>query len=156
MTPEELKLFKQDQPKYKIKATNEAVEISWLEKVVFVYQERLKKLSEISDFADFFFQDKLNYDKELLRWKDMPDNEIADSLKKTEKNLETVKEGEWTKENLESSLMPITDVSDKGKILWPLRVALTGKKASASPFDVAVILGKEKTIKRIKEAMKRL
>jgi hypothetical protein len=31
---------------------------------------------------------------------------------------------------------------------------LTGKEASAGPFEIAEILGKEKTLKRIKEAMK--
>jgi len=45
-------------------------------------------------------------------------------------------------------------IGDKGKLLWPLRVALAGKEASAGPFDIANILEKEKTIKRIKEAKK--
>ena len=85
----------------------------------------------------------------------MSDNEIADSLKKIEKNIKTIGEGEWTKENLESLLISIVDSSDKGRIMWPLRVALTGKKASASPFDVAAILGRNKTLGRIKEAMRK-
>jgi glutamyl/glutaminyl-tRNA synthetase len=37
-----------------------------------------------------------------------------------------------------------------------LRVALSGKKASAGPFDIAEILGKEKTLKRIKEALSKI
>jgi glutamyl/glutaminyl-tRNA synthetase len=37
-------------------------------------------------------------------------------------------------------------------LLWPLRVALSGKDASASPFEIAEILGKEKTLKRIADA----
>jgi len=43
-------------------------------------------------------------------------------------------------------------VGDRGYLLWPLRVALTGKEASAGPFEIAEILGKEITLKRIKEA----
>ena len=35
-------------------------------KIIALYQERLKKLSEIIDLADFFFKDVLEYDKELL------------------------------------------------------------------------------------------
>jgi len=31
-------------------------------------------------------------------------------------------------------------------------VALTGKEATAGPFEIAEILGREKTIKRINEA----
>jgi hypothetical protein len=33
---------------------------------------------------------------------------------------------------------------------------LSGKKASPSPFEIADILGKEKTLKRIKEAVNKL
>jgi len=43
-------------------------------------------------------------------------------------------------------------MGDRGYLLWPLRMALTGKEASAGPLEIAEILGKEKTIKRIKEA----
>ena len=45
-------------------------------------------------------------------------------------------------------------MGDRGKLLWPLRVALSGKKASAGPFEIAEILGKKETIKRIEKAMK--
>jgi len=72
--------------------------------------------------------------------------------------LSKIKVGDWTKENLEKILMPEADnfakqigkIGDRGYLLWPLRVALTGKDASAGPFEIADILGKEKTIKRIK------
>jgi len=42
--------------------------------------------------------------------------------------------------------------NNRGALLWPLRVALTAKQASAGPFEIAEILGKEKTLERIKEA----
>ena len=155
MTPEELKLFKEEKPKYKIKATGEVVDLDWLEKIVSTYQERLKKLSEITELTDFFFKDKLKYEKELLKWGEMTDKEIPAILDKLDKILSKIKDGEWTKDNLENVLMPEAEkTGDRGKLLWPLRVALTGKQASAGPFEVAEILGKEKTIKRIGEAKK--
>jgi len=42
---------------------------------------------------------------------------------------------------------------DRGYLLWPLRVALTGKKGSPPPFEIIEILGKERTLKRVKEAI---
>ena len=126
---------------------------SYLEKIVAIYQERLKKLSEIKELTDFFFKDKLEYNKELLRWKDMTDEEILVSLNKLEEILCDIKSGEWKKENLEKILISGAEaVGDKGRLLWPLRVALTGKEASAGPFEIAEILGKEKTLARIQQA----
>ncbi|MFH1308774.1 MAG: hypothetical protein ABIH51_02050, partial [Patescibacteria group bacterium] len=42
---------------------------------------------------------------------------------------------------------------DKGRLLWPLRVALSGKKNSPSPFEIGEVLGKQETLKRIKKAI---
>ena len=90
----------------------------------------------------------------------MTDREIMKSLDKLGKILPKIKPEEFNKEGLEKVLLPeadkfakeISKVGDRGYLLWPLRVALTGKDASAGPFEVADILGKEKTIRRIKEA----
>jgi len=141
---------------YFIKAglvTKEKTDLNLLQKIVSIYQERLKKISEIVELTDFFFKEVLNYDKELLKWKDMSDKELKDVIDKLEKILSKIKEGDWNKENLENVLMPEAEkTGDRGKLLWPLRAALTGKQASAGPFEVAEILDREKTLKRIKQA----
>ncbi len=131
--------------------------ISKIAPMVALYQERLKKLSEISELIDFFFKKNLDYDKELLVWKEAGDSEIKanlDTLVNITSNIETAN---WTKEKLSEIIMPIAnEIGDRGKILWPMRVALCGKKASAGPFEIAEVLGKEKTIKRIKEARNKI
>lgn len=146
---------------YEITDTGEEVSLDYLKKIIAIYQERLKKISEISELTDFFFKKKLDYDKELLRWSQMTDREIKISLDKLKKILSKIKPEEWTKENLEEKLLPEAEkfsqeiakkAGDRGYLLWPARVALTGKKASATPFEIAEILGKEKTLIRIKEA----
>jgi glutamyl-tRNA synthetase len=143
--------------KFKIKETGKEVHFNYLQKVISLYQQRLKKLSEIVELTDFFFKKELDYSKELLRWKDMGEKEIKEVLDKLKKILSKIKADKWTKENLEKILMPEAEkIGDRGKLLWPLRVALTGKKASAGPFEIAEILGKEKTLDRIKQARKKL
>ncbi len=128
-------------------------EPAYVEKIVAIYQKRLKKLSEISELTDFFFRDKLKYDKDLLRWREMSDKETKNSLAQLEKILSKIKPESFAKENLEKILLSETEkIGDKGRLLWPFRAALTNKQASAGPFEIAEILGKEKTIKRIKEA----
>ena len=160
MNPEELKLFQEKKPEYKIKGTRETVDLDWLKKIVSIYQERLKKLSEISELTEFFFKDKLEYEKDLLRWREMTDREVKIALDKLEKILSKIEADDFDKENLERKLLPEAEefvkklgkTGDRGYLLWPLRMALTGKEASAGPFEIAEILGKEKTIKRIREA----
>ncbi|MDP2664927.1 MAG: glutamate--tRNA ligase [bacterium] len=123
------------------------------EKVVVLYQERLKKLSEIAEFTDFIFKEKLEYPKELLQWKNAPEKDTEEALDTLEKLLSDVDAKKWNKEALSELLLKKAEVmGDRGLLLWPMRVALTGKQASAGPFEVAEALGKEKTLQRIKEA----
>jgi len=124
------------------------------EGIVALYQERLKKLSEITEFANFFFKDTLEYEKELLLWKDSNNDQTKENLEKVHTLLSRVGESEWAKEKLEQTIMPEAEkLSNRGYMLWPLRAALSGKKASPGPFEIAEVLGKEKTLQRIKEAI---
>jgi len=156
-----LGLFKEEgKAAFVIQETGEEISLEELQKIVALYQERLRKLSEIRDLTDFFFKGRLEYEKDLLRWKEMTDKEIKMALDRLRKLLYMVKPENWSKANLENLLVPeaerfgnkIKRIADRGYLLWPLRVALTGKKASAGPFEVTEILGKEKTLKRLKEA----
>lgn len=147
------KLFKKQERKYKIKSTLEIVNLNWLGKIIALYQDRLKKLSDIIELTDFFFKDKLEYNRELLKWRQMEDREIILSLNKLEMIISDIKKENWERESLQKVLLAEAEKEkDRGILLWPLRVALTGKEASAGPFEVAEILGKEKTLKRIREA----
>ncbi len=139
--------------KYVVKETKERITFDSLKKIVGLYQERLKKLSEISEFIDFFFKEKLEYYKDLLKWKDMSNDDVKDVLDKLEEILSGLELDKFDKENLEKVLMLEAEKrKDRGELLWPLRAALSGKKASPSPFEIAEILGKQKTLQRIKAA----
>jgi len=148
---EELKLFKER--RFKIKKTGEIVNFSWISNTISLYQERMKKISEITDLLDFFFMDKLDYEVNLLKWKEMSNKEIIKSLEVSLELIQKIPEDNFKKEALENKLMLEAEkMRDRGKLLWPLRVALTGKENSAGPFEIANILGKQKTINRINNA----
>jgi nondiscriminating glutamyl-tRNA synthetase len=116
-------------------------------KVVEAYKDRLKKLEDIAELTDYLYQDTLNYDKELLRWKDMTDEEIKESLKNALKLIEHA-------DSIQTELIEeAKKASSIGSFMWPLRVALSGKKASAGPAEIIEIIGKEVAIKRIKQAI---
>ena len=140
---------------YLVPETQEKISFEHLTKIVGLYQERLKILSEIVELTDFFFKKELNYPKELLKWKDSTEEEILRYLKRAEMLLNKISEKDWTKEKIAEIIIPEAEKikeGDRGYLLWPFRVALTGKKASAGPFEIAEILGKEKTLQRIKKA----
>jgi glutamyl-tRNA synthetase len=138
--------------KYLIVENKEEISIETISKMVSLYQERLKKLSEISELIDLFFKEKLEYDKELLRWKGMSDEELKISLGNSYKVISQIED--FTKENIESKIIEEANKeSNRGNILWPLRACITGKKNSAPPVDIILVLGKEKTLKRIKMAL---
>lgn len=142
--------------KYKIKELNETVTLSYLEKIVNLYQERLKILSEIVDLTDFFFKKELDYQPELLVWKNKESKEIKENLEKAIKVLLRIKK-EWTLDRITEELLSLANkIGDRGALLWPVRVALTGKENSAGPFEVASVLGPEKTIDRLRKASKLL
>lgn len=124
---------------------------NYLEKVLTIEQERLTKLSDVGENNKFFFQD-INYDKELLRWKNMTDEDLKNSLNKSLEVLENITDENWTRENLEKILLEAAG-DKRGELLWPLRSALTGAQKSPSPFDVAWVLGKTESLKRIEKAL---
>jgi glutamyl/glutaminyl-tRNA synthetase len=145
-----------DGKKYKISKANEEVSEEKLQKIIKLEQERIKKLSEISELTSFFFDDAPAYEKDILRWKNMPNEDLQGILKILENAILKIDENNFKKENLEKVLFEESEkIGDKGKIFWPFRALLSGKKASPSPSEIAEILGKEKTLKRIKIAMEK-
>jgi len=153
--------FGSEGPEFKIIETKQEIEFEALQKIVSIYKERLKKLSELPKLVDFFFKERLEYNKELLKWKSQSDENIIASIDKLTGVLSNIEDDNWTKEKLEEILAKEAEafsaqaggrIGDRGYLLWPLRVALTGKKASATPFEIAEILGKEKVLKRLEQA----
>lgn len=141
---------------YVIGKTKEKIKPEKLKKIIALEQERMKKLSEVGELTEFFFKEP-KYKSSLLKWKNMTKKEIKESLNKLEKILSKIKDRDFIVKKLEKILMPeAIKIGDKGKLLWPLRVALTGRKASPGPFEIAEILEREVTIKRIKYAQKLL
>ena len=142
-----------------LKANGIEVSFDYLVEVIALYQERLKKLSEVGELVDFFFKKEIEVERGLLQWKEMEEKEIKESLKKSYKALDKIKEKNGRSDFITEALLKEADdlkKGDKGALLWPLRVALSGKKASASPFDIAYILGKLRTLERIKKTLEDL
>ena len=140
--------------KYLAAKEKKEIPVEKIKKIVGLEQQRMTKLSQVGGLTGFFFVAP-KYKGKLLTWKEMKNTEIAKSLDSTHLILCDIKDADFTADKLKLVLMPAAEKfgsRDRGKMLWPLRVALTGKEKSPGPFEIAEILGKEETLKRIKKA----
>lgn len=139
-------------------ADNRRQTAEFIKKVVGLEQERLKKLSEIGELTEFFFVDRLEFPDELLAWKKLTVEQAKENLKIIYKLLEKIPEENWTNDSIEEGIMNYLNAKELkvGEYLWPMRVALTGRKASPGPFDVAEVLGREESLNRIKQGANKL
>ena len=125
-----------------------------LEKIINLEKERIAKLSEVGEATEFFFKEP-KFKPELLKWKNIDKQEIINSLGKSYSMLGTFKDADFRIDKLKKVLMPEAEKfnKDRGYLLWPLRVALSGRDKSPGPFEIAEILGKKKSLERIKKAI---
>ena len=127
---------------------------SYILKVLALERPRLRKLSELADATNYFFNEP-EYEPELLRWKGMTNDELLKSLEQSLVLLE--KNGKLARGDLEKTFLKAAGQwPDRGKLLWPLRVTLSGKKASPGPFEIMEIIGISETRKRLRLALNKI
>ncbi len=118
------------------------------------YFGELKSMTDAGDIRYFF--EMPTYAKEELFWKqenDVPT--IINRLSKTEELLSGLPDGAFGKVEVKAALWAYAEEEGRGQVLWPLRYALSGKDKSPDPFQLASILGKNETLKRIQGAIQK-
>lgn len=122
-------------------------------RVVSLEAERIERFSDIKDLVDYFFNQP-SYEAEMLNWRGEKDaGKTKVHLEYIVKILRDIDENNFNKDFIKDALWGYAEKEGRGNVLWPFRVALTGKEKSPDPFVVAGILGKEETIKRIENAI---
>ncbi|MEK7090458.1 MAG: glutamate--tRNA ligase [Patescibacteria group bacterium] len=125
------------------------------EKIVALEQPRLTRLGDINSRVDYFFEEPFIL-KEELGWKNQKEGEIRANLMQLMEILKPIPENDFNKENLEKTISSLTQKLGAGEVLWPMRYALSGKRASPGPFEIAEVLGKNKALARISRAVELL
>jgi len=143
-----------EQKEFYQKANKDKKTENYIKKILVVEQDRLSKFTEVGESNRFFFRD-INYDKEILRWKNSDDAATKENLKKSQNIFNNIAQENWNKETLEKTLLEAAG-DKRGDLLWPLRAALTGEKKSPSPFECAWVLGKKESLNRLENALKKL
>ena len=122
------------------------------EKIVALESDRISKLSDIKEGIEYFFEEPV-YNSSLLVWKNSDKEKTKIYLEELLKILCDIPESDFTKDTIKSAVWDYTEKQGRGNVLWPFRVALTGLERSPEPFIVADIIGKQKTINRLKSAI---
>lgn len=142
-------------PYYKSMISNENIDLM---KISALVQTRVELLTEVPNHIDFI-ETLPEYEIDLYVHKKMkttPDNSL-ESLEKALPVLENLTY--WSLDSLHDTIMELVKTLEikNGQMLWPIRTALTGKASTpGGAFDIAEILGKEESLKRIKVGIEKL
>jgi nondiscriminating glutamyl-tRNA synthetase len=126
----------------------------YLEKIVQIERERMKKLSDIAENTEFYFESP-DYNPKMLEWKNMGNDALEKSLEESQEIFSQISQDNWDLENIKNRLMAAADPKNRGELLWPLRVALSGKEKSPAPWEIAWVVGKIESAERIKKALEK-
>ncbi len=116
-------------------------------------RDRIEKFADVATFFEehAFLFSKPEYKAEQLLWKGTATKENTKThIAKVIELCEGVEN--WNKDAVHGAVFPYADQAGRGEVLWPMRVALSGKDKSPDPFTLAEILGKKETLERLEVA----
>ncbi len=124
--------------------------------VLQLVQDRARTLAEVPELTAYFFADSYDYDVNLLISKGMTAESTKAALQVSAERL--VKQTPFEAAVLEPMLRALAEelALKTGQLFGSLRTAISGRTATPPLFQMMDVLGKERTIARINDALKRL
>jgi glutamyl-tRNA synthetase len=144
-----LSLLKEELKNSKYK--NNSYSDDYLLNIIEVMKERVIFVKEFFEKSSYFFEAPAEFEPDVVkkRWKEDSANYMEALISSYEKLQNPVKE------DFESTLKKTAEELNvaAGKLIHPLRLSLSGVGAGPGVYDIAVILGKDETLKRIRKAV---
>ncbi len=158
MNKEHIKLLSEEEKESEIEKRLKTNNPNLLRKISPIILDRISKWGDIDtmvgagELAYFFEEPK--YNRDMLSWKNSPIEESKTHLEWVKITLENASPDVFeSTENIKKVLFDYATEKGRGDVLWPLRVALSGKEKSPDPFTLLYILGKDKSVSRINTAI---
>ena len=125
-----------------------------LRQIALLLRERMVTLDDAPEMVDFLFEDQVEPDPEMLVGKNMSAAESAHVIRKAAdllSHLRTI-----SPETADASLRSLADElgHSPSQFFGILRVAITGRLVSPPLLESMAILGKKRTLERLKKAVK--
>ena len=128
----------------------------WLVQVVDLLKVRARNLDDLAVMAEPYLSDPVDYEPDSVakHWAKEP-AAVAERIARLRGCLETVT---WEREALDEATRGVADALEisAGKLIHPVRVAVTGRQHSPGIFEVLVLLGKERALARLDRALHHL
>ena len=127
----------------------EVAQDEYLDKVIALVKDRMNYLQDFWEQASYFFQEPAKYDLDSVKpkWNESKTNYFTDLAERyTSFNSE-----QWNSADLEASFKSLAEEKNIkiGELMLPFRIMLVGGKFGPAVFDIAGLLGKEETIRRV-------
>jgi len=128
----------------------------WYERTIDSVKTRARTFHELLQRVRFYYLDAVEYDSKAVakHWKDP--QAAVEKLSRLRSILEV--SGDWDEEGLEAQVRALAeDIGiGAGKLIHPLRLALTGTSVSPGIFEVMNLMGRELVCARIDDALNHL
>jgi glutamyl-tRNA synthetase len=128
----------------------------WFHALLDLLKARARTPADIALQARPYVLQELAYDPDAVakHWEKRPE-EVEGHL---EALRERLAEASWDEESLEEALRALAEErgAGAGRLIHPLRVALTGQAVSPGIFEVLVMMGRERALSRIGAAAERI
>jgi len=134
-------------------AANISVDDNTLLKVTPLIQERITTLDDVPQIAGFFFRDQITVQAEELVGKNMTRDQSREALQRSYQLLHELPQ--FDAPTLESIMRELAEQLNlkPGQLFEVLRMAIIGQRVSPPLFESLEIIGKEKSLGRIREAI---
>ncbi|MBI4330275.1 MAG: glutamate--tRNA ligase [Chloroflexi bacterium] len=129
----------------------------YIRAIIPLVQERARTLTEFVELMDFFFDEELGYDPQMLISKGIKSKEAAfGAFRAARQGIEHL--ARFDAAALEGLLRPLAAELElkTGDFFALLRLAVTGKTATPPLFETMSVLGRERCLTRIDAALKKL
>jgi len=133
---------------------SEESDLDYVTKIAGLLKERCTFVSDLWTEGDFLFKTPKNYDEKAVKkaWKDETGN-IMTELAGVISNVE-----DFTTENIQNEVKAWINSTDYGfgKVMQPMRLSLVGEMSGPDVFVIANLLGQNKTLERLRNAISTL
>ncbi len=129
-----------------------AAERGRLLSLIDLLKSRARTVGDLARNVHVYMDDPAEYEAGAVRKHWMKDRE--ETTRRLELLQERLADSPWTEDALEERLRGLASELEvgAGKLIHPLRLAVTGQGVSPGIFEVLVVLGREQSLRRLKRA----